>query len=42
MHSNHSSSLSGAIDALNATTLRLPVVGGVKVCASNFATLPYD
>ncbi|CAL9058325.1 QWRF motif-containing protein 2-like isoform X1 [Musa acuminata AAA Group] len=30
MHSNHSSSLSGAIDALNATTLRLPVVGGVK------------
>ena len=29
-----SSSLSGAIEALEASTLRLPVVVGAKVCAS--------
>lgn len=30
---DHSSSLSGAIEALKASTLRLPVVGGAKVCS---------
>ena len=29
-----SSSLSGAIEVLEASTLQLPVVGGAKVCAS--------
>lgn len=31
MESEHSSSLVGAIEALKASTLRLPVVGGAKV-----------
>lgn len=28
----HSSALSGAIEALKASTIRLPVVNGTKVC----------
>ncbi|RRT49909.1 hypothetical protein B296_00049061 [Ensete ventricosum] len=31
MDRDHSNALSGAIEALKATTLRLPVVGGAKV-----------
>jgi type III secretory pathway component EscU len=30
---DYSHSLSGAIEALQASTLRLPVVGGARVCA---------
>ena len=42
MDGDHSNALSGAIEALKATTLRLPVVGGAKVRASRFAVLPYE
>jgi len=33
---DHASSLSGATEALKASTLRLPVVGGARVSASGF------
>lgn len=33
MEKDHSVSLVGAIEALKASTLRLPVVGGATVCA---------
>lgn len=32
MDRDYSSSLLGAIEALRASTLRLPVVGGARVC----------
>lgn len=35
----HSSSLSGAIEALKASTLRLPIVGGARVCFVRFQML---
>lgn len=31
---DHSSSLSGAIEAMKASTLRLPVIGGARVSAA--------
>lgn len=34
MDRDYSNSLSGATEALKASTLRLPVVGGARVCAS--------
>lgn len=34
MEKDHLSSLSEAIKALKASTLRLPIVGGAKVCIS--------
>lgn len=38
---DHYSSLQGAIEALKASTLRLPVVGGVTVCCTfNLYTRP--
>lgn len=32
MDSEHSNSLCGVVEALKATTLRLPIVHGAKVC----------
>lgn len=39
MDRDYSSSLLGAIEALRASTLRLPVVGGARVCAFSFLLL---
>ena len=36
LQTDHSNSLSGAIEALRASTLRLPVTGGAKVPAVPF------
>jgi hypothetical protein len=36
LQTDHSTSLSGAIEALRASTLRLPVTGGAKVSAVPF------
>lgn len=39
LEKDHSSSLSGATEALKASTLRLPIVSGAKVCISWFFIL---
>lgn len=36
MDRDHSSSLSGATEALEASTVRLPVGGGARVCPLGF------
>lgn len=41
MDRDYSSCLLGAIEALRASTLRLPVVGGARVCVFSFLLLGY-
>lgn len=40
MERDHSSSLSGTIEALRASTLRLPIVSGARVCTLEFSLQP--
>lgn len=38
---DYTGSLSGAIEALRASTLRLPVIGGAKVCVISSQLFPF-